>query len=181
MSKSKRRRDSEAKVKKHVSLTQAGAEQIQAWADAQGISFSAAIEGLALIGIDDELTNGLLQLIQASINRTFALNINRFAKLISFAGIEASAAKYAARGTYFLQLLDRVEGIQDPSLIRGRITVDPETPVGGEIAHLITERDKKQRWDAVKDLKKPLAELAEIAAMWEEDADGATSTGDHES
>lgn len=78
--------------KKTITLTDAGREQIQAFAKKHQMTFSAAIETLALIGLEADLTALLIPLIHSSIERGMQRQFNRIAKLGLLAAAEAAMA-----------------------------------------------------------------------------------------
>ena len=170
-----RRRDEAYKVKKHISLIPESRDKIAAWAEEQGMSFSAAIEGLALVGMENEMANGLLVLINDSVNRTFLRNMNRFAKLIVFAGLEAGAAKEAAQHSYLLQLLMRQESLPDPHKLAEALQIETDSPAGKELLRLYLQREKRFRWRAVKAMKKPIVELQDLVDAYAAGEEGAAT------
>jgi len=76
-------------TRKHIRLTRNGQEAIQSWADARGISFSAALESLARIGlgqpIDEALAPALVSIVRVEIQR----QMHRLASLLAANAIEA--------------------------------------------------------------------------------------------
>ena len=51
---------------KHIRLTEFGREKIETWAEANGINFSAAIETLALMGLDDSRADYAIPALRAT-------------------------------------------------------------------------------------------------------------------
>jgi hypothetical protein len=78
--------------KKTITLTDAGREQIQAFAKKHQMTFSAAIETLALIGMEADLTALLIPLVNNSVERGMQRQFNRIAKLGLLAAAEAAMA-----------------------------------------------------------------------------------------
>ncbi|MBK8905462.1 MAG: hypothetical protein IPM53_30040 [Anaerolineaceae bacterium] len=78
--------------KKTITLTDAGRAQIHAFAKTHQMTFSAAIETLALIGMEADLTALLIPLIHSSVERGMERQFNRIAKLGLLASAEAAMA-----------------------------------------------------------------------------------------
>lgn len=78
---------------KSITLTEQGRERIQAYADGQGLNFSAAIEMLALRGLEDEGMYYLVPALRAVTLQGVRLAFNRMASLLSDIAIEAAAAR----------------------------------------------------------------------------------------
>ena len=78
--------------KKTITLTDDGREQIQAFATQHQMTFSAAIETLALIGMEADLSTLLVPLINNSVAKGMERQFNRIAKLGLLAAAEAAMA-----------------------------------------------------------------------------------------
>jgi hypothetical protein len=78
---------------KCITLTEHGRERIQAYADAQGLNFSAAMETLALRGLEDDGMYYLVPALRAVTLQGVRLAFNRMASLLSDIAIEAAAAR----------------------------------------------------------------------------------------
>lgn len=78
--------------KKTITLTDDGRDQIQAFAAAHDMTFSAAIETLALVGLEADLTTLLVPLINSSVSMGMQRQFNRMAKLGLLAAAEAAMA-----------------------------------------------------------------------------------------
>ena len=79
-------------AKKMITLTHEGRQQIQQFADAHDMNFSATIESLALIGMKADLTNLLIPLLRETVNKAIQRNFNRIAKLSLLGAAEAAMA-----------------------------------------------------------------------------------------
>ena len=77
---------------KTITLTDDGREQIQAFAETHQMTFSAAIETLALVGLEADLTTLLVPLINNSVSKGMQRQFNRMAKLGVLAAAEAAMA-----------------------------------------------------------------------------------------
>jgi hypothetical protein len=89
---------------KHVMLTEFGREKIEAWAQANGLNFSAAIETLALMGLDDERSSYAIPALRATTLQGIRLTFNRLARLLSDIAIESAVARTMSEGI-MLQLV----------------------------------------------------------------------------
>ncbi len=78
---------------KCITLTEPGRERIQAYAEEQGLNFSAAIETLALRGLEDEGMYFLVPALRAVTLQGVRLALNRLAGLLSDIAVEAAAAR----------------------------------------------------------------------------------------
>jgi hypothetical protein len=64
-------------AKKMITLTHEGRAQIQKFAEAHGMNFSATIESLALIGMKADLTDLLIPLLREVVDKAMQRNFNR--------------------------------------------------------------------------------------------------------
>jgi hypothetical protein len=92
---------------KTVCLTGPGQAKIQAWADANDLNFSAAIETLALLGLDDERSDHIIPALRATTLQGIRLAFNRLARLLSDMAMEAAMARAMSEGV-MLQLIREV-------------------------------------------------------------------------
>jgi len=79
-------------AKKMITLTHEGRQQIQQFADAHDMNFSATIETLALIGMKADLTDLLIPLLREIVSKAIQRNFNRIAKLSLLGAAEAAMA-----------------------------------------------------------------------------------------
>ncbi|KAA3664778.1 MAG: hypothetical protein DWQ04_03985 [Chloroflexi bacterium] len=130
--------------KKTITLTDAGREQIQTFSDAHKMTFSAAIETLALIGMEADLTALLIPLINNSVEKGLQRNFNRMAKLTILAAAEAAMAHDLT--TMLLLQTVRQEAVSHPEDFETRIPVS---------------RDRKQQPDArIREMYNQMRRLA---------------------
>jgi hypothetical protein len=115
-------------VRKHIRLRPEARDRIQAWANKNQTSFSAAIEGLALAGMENATLESIASFLVLTVDRAFMRNFNRFAKLVVHAGLEAGAAKHTAQAVFFLHLLELAAETDDPARLSERLGIDPDTP-----------------------------------------------------
>lgn len=140
----------------HVSITHLAYDQIQAWADEQGISFSAAIESLALMGLGQETAELLPLLIGGLMERLLARQFNRFAKLLSLAVLSAEEANVKV-DTLLLNLI-RQEAAADPARFVTNMIVssDPRDLTAVQIRKLRDDMKRKAQAASLKRLKRKL-------------------------
>jgi hypothetical protein len=145
--------------KKMISLTDEGREQLQQFADSHNMSFSAAIETLALIGMEADLTTLIVPLlkevVQAGLNRHF----NRLAKLT----VTAAAESAIANNVTLMLLLQtiRQEAVSHPEDFEQRIAVDFKTEGGlnFRIREIYNQMHRLARTRQKKLMRQPLTEL----------------------
>ena len=149
--------------RKQIRLTPTGRERIQAWADEQDVSFSAAIEGLALAGLEDELVNILLPLLLSMLSRIVNRTYNRLAKLMATAAIEAGLASQAGQALLLQQIRTFAEA--EPQDFTRRMQVSREAPgLPRQIRQVHEQMLSHMRRQVVRQLKRPLAEIEELLA-----------------
>lgn len=145
--------------KKMVSLTDDGRQQIQAFADAHQLTFSAAIESLALIGMQADLTVLLVPLLREVVDKALQRNFNRMAKLGLLGAAEAAMAHDLV--TVLLLQLIRQEAAQHPADFEERLLVsyDPADELDGRIRATYNDIRRLAQERQQKLLKAPLREL----------------------
>ena len=89
-----RRRKSTSR--KSIRLTDDGRAKIQAWADEQGVSFSAAIESLALLGSGEDASTAFAPLMVSAVRFEVRRQMNRLATIAARGAIESGAAAILA-------------------------------------------------------------------------------------
>ena len=90
-----------------VRVTQDGREEVRAWAEAHGVSFSAALESLARLGlgqsVEEALAPALVSVVRVEVQR----QLHRLAALIAANAIEAGmAARMSGASLRALRPLD---------------------------------------------------------------------------
>jgi hypothetical protein len=140
----------------HISITYTAHDQIQAWADEQGVSFSAAIESLALMGLGQETAELLPLLIGGLLERLVAKQFNRFAKLLSLAVLSAEEANVKS-DTLLLNLI-RQEAAADPGRFVTNMLVssDPRKRTAVQIRKLRDDMKRNAQEAALRRLKRSL-------------------------
>ena len=89
-----RRRKSTSR--KSIRLTDDGRAKIQAWADEQGVSFSAAIESLCLLGMGEPAAVAFAPLMVSAVRFEIQRQMNRLATIAARGAIESGAAAVLA-------------------------------------------------------------------------------------
>lgn len=155
----------------HISVTQTAYDQIQVWAEAQGLSLSAALEALALIGLGQETAEQLPLLISSLLERLLARQFNRFAKLLSLAVLSAEEANVKI-DTLLLNLI-RQEAQADPNQFVQNMTVstDAHDQTAVQIRQLREGMKSHAQTAALKRLKQPLSPAERQVAPATEVAD----------
>jgi hypothetical protein len=145
--------------KKMITLTHEGREQIQQFADAHGMNFSATIESLALIGMQADLTALLIPLLREVVDKAIQRNFNRIAKL-SLIGAAEAAMAHDLVSTMLMQLI-RLEAYNNPEDFEDRMMVsfEPEDLLDGRIRKLYADARSMAHTRQQRILKTPLADL----------------------
>ena len=160
-------------AKKMITLTHEGREQLQKFADAHDMSFSAAIETLALVGMEADLTVVLVPLLQEAVQSGLKRHFNRLAKLSVTAAVEAAMA-HDLTAMLLLQTV-REEAMRYPEDFEDRIPVSfaPEDGLDFRIREMYNRMRRVARKRQKRLLRQPIAELlAEYAAESETDTEG---------
>jgi hypothetical protein len=97
---------------KYIWLTDAGRQAIQAWADRQGVSFSAAIETLARLGLQQAPEEALAPALVSVVRREIAQQLHRLASLTAASALDAGIAARMASAALKQQRPDEYEAIK---------------------------------------------------------------------
>ena len=145
--------------KKNLTLTLEGHDQINTYAQAHGLTFSAAIETLALIGMEADISSLLIPLINDSVEKGLRRHFNRLAKLSLLAAAEAAMAHDLT--TMMLLQLIRHEAATNPANFEEvmQVSHDGEETLDGRIRAFYGEMRHLARHRQRRLLKKPLREL----------------------
>lgn len=154
---------------KKVTLSEEVIGYVSEYAKAVGLSFSKATELLLLRSLEDEKAHemGLVLLIGQAVRREATFHYNRLAKLIAYAGLEAGMAKEAAHQLLFIKLLETAREVPQVELLDGRLRIDQDSPAGQQVVNSYRRRQEMFRTRAVRTMKKPIPELAEILEEYE--------------
>ena len=145
--------------RKHVTLTEKGQAQIQTFARSHQMSFSAAVETLALIGMKADLTTLLVPLLQEVVEKTLQRNFNRLAKLHLLAAAEAAMAHDLS--TMLLLQTVRQEAVRHPQDFENRLGVSYAAgdALDGRIRAVYDEMRQLARQRQQRLLKGPLRDI----------------------
>jgi hypothetical protein len=137
------------------------------------MSFSAAIETVALIGMKADLTVVLIPLLQEVVQAGLKRNFNRLAKLSLLSAAEASMAHDLT--TMLLLQTVRQEAVRHPQDFETRIRVsdDPEVSLDFRIREIYNRMRRLAKKRKKRLLRQPLTELlAEYAPEPETGTEG---------
>ena len=145
--------------RKTVTLTKKGHGQIHAFAQSHQMTFSAAIETLALIGMKADLTILLVPLLQDVVDKTLQRNFNRLAKLSLLAAAEAAMAHDLS--TMLLLQVVRSEAVKHPQDFENRLGVSyaPDDTLDARIRAIYEEMRGLARKRQQRVLKRPLQDI----------------------
>jgi len=153
--------------KKTISLTNEGHDQLKQYADVHGLSFSAAIETLSLVGMKADLTQLLVPLLNDIVAAGLARNFNRLAKLSIQAAAE-SAMTHDLTAMLLLQLI-RQEAERHPADFEDRFAVshDPTLQPDFRIREVYNHMRHMARKRQKRLMSQPLQQLLEQYAQVE--------------
>ena len=77
---------------KHVYLSEEGRAAVQAWADREGVSFSAAIETLARLGLQEDPRDAWSPALTAKIIGAVRADLGRYRGLLAATALDAAVA-----------------------------------------------------------------------------------------
>lgn len=146
--------------KKMITLTHEGRKQLQQFADAHSLSFSAAIESLALIGMKADITDLLIPLLREVTDKAIQRNFNRMAKLSLLAAAEAAMAHDLT--TMLLLQTIRQTAVAHPQDFETvmQVRFSDEKTQDGRIRTIYQEMRQLARGRQQRLLKQSLADLA---------------------
>lgn len=166
--------------KKMITLTHEGREQIQLFADAHSMSFSATIESLALIGMKADITDLLIPLLREVVDKAIQRNFNRMAKLSLIGAAEAAMTHDLA--TILLLQFIRLEAYAHPDDFEERMLVsyEAEDSLDARIRQMYDEARDIARTRQQRVLKTPLADLVARLAGLDEASEDEEEEADDE-
>lgn len=133
------RRRSDTPLKKTVYLTPSGRDQIAAWAAANGVNFSTAIETLALIGLADSRSDYTIPALRDVTRQAIGLAVNRFVELLSDIRDNTSASQVLLEGLLLQTIRAVAVAHPDDFEIRMRVPRDSRRPLDQRIRRLHAE------------------------------------------
>ena len=154
---------------KHIMLTEFGREKIEAWAQANGLNFSAAIETLALMGLDDERSSYAIPALRATTLQGIRLSFNRIARLLSDIAIEAAASRTMSEGIMLQLIRELAAEHPDDFTAMMRISRDGRDQAHSRIRAFHEDIKSNVEQEAVRRLKKSVSRVQELFAGDEEE------------
>jgi hypothetical protein len=155
---------------KHIMLTVFGREKIEAWAEANGLNFSAAIETLALMGLDDERSSYAIPALRATTLQGIRLSFNRIARLLSDIAIEAAASRTISEGIMLQLIRELAVEHPDDFVDMMNISRDGRNQAHTRIRAFHDDMKTIAEQDAIRRLKKSVSRVQELFAGDEEEA-----------
>lgn len=149
---------------KHIMLTEFGREKIETWAKANGLNFSAAIETLALMGLDDERSIYAIPALRATTLQGIRLSFNRIARLLSDIAIEAAASRTMSEGIMLQLIRELAEAHPDDFIDKMRIARDGRHQPHTRIRAFHDDIRESVERDAIRRLKKSVSRVQELFA-----------------
>jgi len=149
--------------KKTLTLTTEAIEAIQAYANGHNLYFSVAVESLSLMGLKGEMAEVYPRYLSSVLERAFARQFGRFAKMLSLTVLSAEEANFKA-DVLLLQMIGHAERL-DPEhfLEKLRFSSEPDVQPDARVRQLRDDIiDDAREW-AVARMKQP---LAETMALW---------------
>jgi hypothetical protein len=147
---------------KHITLTEFGREKIDAWAQANGINFSAAIETLALMGLEDERSSYAIPALRATTLQGIRLAFNRIARLLSAIAVEAAASRTMSEGVMLQLIRELATDYPDDFAAMMRVSRDGRDLLHGRIRAFHEDIKASAEQDAIRRLKKPVTRMQEL-------------------
>ncbi|WP_420640470.1 hypothetical protein [Candidatus Leptofilum sp.] len=155
---------------KHIMLTEFGREKIEAWAKANGLNFSAAIETLALMGLDDERSAYAIPALRATTLQGIRLSFNRIARLLSDIAIEAAASRTMSEGIMLQLIREMAAENPDDFVAMMNISRDGRNQTHTRIRAFHDDITHNVEQDAIRRLKKSVSRVQALFAGDEEEA-----------
>ena len=149
------------RTKKHVTLSSGTIERIAAYADANEIHFSRAIEQLALTGLEDTKAQGQADMTAMAVERSIQRSLRRFTRFLIHTAVEAGSAKQMANAVFFTQLLELGRNDSAES-IQSLLEIDPTDEEGQELITLYQQRLTRSHQRAVISARSSLKSLREL-------------------
>jgi len=166
----KRARRPDKTYSKHIMLTEFGRQKIEEWAQHHDINFSAAIETLALMGLDDERSSYAIPALRATTLQGIKLSFNRIARLLSSIAMESAVARTMTEGVMLQLVREQAVAYPDDFEKRMRVSRDGRFPLDTRIRAHLDDIAASIEQTALARMKKPVAQMNELFAADEEEA-----------
>lgn len=137
--------------RKSVWLTDEARAAIQAWADLNQTSFSAAIETLARLGLGERVDKAIAPMLTSVIRRTLRSQMEHLSQLAARTAISSDMVTSVARAVLRLAIQDRAQA-RPEDFHDSILNVYDDDP----IEDLYQEICRNARRDAARRLKTPL-------------------------
>ena len=167
---------SKTRLDKHISISETTIKFVKQYAAMQGMTFSRAIEALALMSIRETRVMGVTSVMESVVTQAITRQYNRFAKLLVHTALEAGAARQVGESLYWLKMLEFADEYQhelkrgDPPTLSGlekQFSINPQSPMGEVLLTLLKKRRSSFRARSVGSLKRPIEEFAELYELFE--------------
>ncbi len=165
------KRLSKNRQKKTIYLAPESLEAIKGYADRNGLTFSCAIETLALLAVEETFHMGILEWVRAGVRHEIGKQFNRFAKLHAFTAMEAGTAKETASAVMWWTLqeryrdyLDQLRPGQSKSLadFEKFMQLNQDEPDTQILLAALKKRTQGYRYRTVRALRSPVDELQQL-------------------
>jgi hypothetical protein len=165
----KRTRRPDKTYSKHIMLTEFGREKIEAWAEKNKLNFSASIETLALMGLDDERSSYAIPALRATTLQGIRLSFNRIARLLSDIAIESAASRTMSEAIMLQIIRELADEYPDDFKDKSRISRDGRNLVHARIRAYHEDIKTSVEQEAIRRLKKSTSRVEELFAGDEEE------------
>lgn len=129
---------------KKIRMTHEGHALIQAWAEQNGVSFSAAIELLARLGLGQAGDTALAPALVSTVRREVASTMDRVIRLLLYNITESGVAARMAGATYFAVTPDKARY----DALKTKVRMDARRSLAtGRIGAIIAELEEAVRGD----------------------------------
>lgn len=160
----KRTRRPDKTYSKHIMLTGLGWEKIEAWAKKNKLNFSASIETLALMGLDDERSSYIIPALRATTVQGIRLSFNRIARLLSDIAIESAASRTMSEAIMLQMIRELADEYPDDFKDKSRISRDGRNLFHARIRAYHEDIKASVEQDAIRRLKKSTSRVEELFA-----------------
>lgn len=156
---------------KHITLDPETVEIIEQFCVIHGLNFSRAIESLALLGLNNTEVIGQAKFMKAVVETAVLSQLDRFAKLIAHAGIEAGSARQGVERLLFWQMIDRAQGVLNLEDYEATLVTDPDSPIEPDVYRLFKRNKGRHRYRAVLALRNFAKEFPELFVGLDEEGE----------
>lgn len=162
-------RRSEVSYSKHVRLTEFGRAKIEAWARANRLNFSAAIETLALMGLEDCRADYAIPALRATALQGIRLSFNRLARLLSDIAIDAAVARIMSEGVMLQQIRELAEARPEDFEAVMRVSRNSDSQTDVRIRRFHGDLKAHVEQQAIQRLRRSVSRVDELFADGDDD------------